>query len=129
MASQKELRINIDSHSLKGQTHLVAKAFVIRNRKYRRLDFNGKYEWLIENREIFLEQDIQWVKHRLGLLKSQKRYFEALELLQKVAPHRLGEDYYSEEYSEIQSVILKIKIGSVSQQLREFIHKELLIDV
>ena len=129
MKSQKEFRIDIDSHSFEGQTHLVAKAFAIRNREYRFLDFNEKYEWLIENREIFLEQDLQWVKHRLGKLKSQKSYFEALELLRKVAPHRLGEDYYSEEYAEIQSEILKIKIGSVSQQLREFIHKELLIDV
>ena len=131
MKSQKEFRIDIDSHSLEGQTYLIAKAFAIRNREYRLLDFNGKNEWLIENREIFLEQDIQWVKHRLGILKSQKRYFEALELLQKVAPHRLrlGKDYYMEEYSEIQGAIFKIKIESVSQQLREYIQKELQIDV
>ena len=131
MKSQKEFRIDIDSHSLEGQTLLIAKAFAIRNREYRLLDFNGKYEWPIENREIFLEQDIQRVKHRLGMLKSRKHYFEALELLQKVATHRhrFDEHYYVEEYSEIQSAILKIKIGSVSQQLREFIQKELLIDV
>lgn len=129
MESQKEFRIDIDSHSFEGQTHLVAKAFVIRNREHWLLDFNGKNEWLIENREIFLEQDIQWVKHRLGMLKSRKCYFDALELLQKVAPHKLGKDYYSEEYSEIQGAILKIKIGSVSQQLRELIQKEFLIDV
>ena len=131
MESQKEFRIDIDSHSFEGQTHLVAKAFVIRNREHRLLDFNGKNEWLIENREIFLEQDIQWVKHQLGRLKRQKRYFDSLELLQKVASHRhrLGEDYYSEEYSKIQGAILKIKIGSVSLQLKEFVQKELRIDV
>ena len=131
MKSQKEFRIDIESHSLEGQTHLIAKAFAIRNREYRLLDFNGKNEWPIENREIFLEQDIQRVKHRLGMLKSRKHYFEALELLQKVATyrHRFDEHYYVEEYSEIQSAILKIKIGSVSQQLREYIQKELQIDV
>ena len=129
MKSQKEFRIDIDSHSFEGQTHLVAKAFAIRNREHRLLDFNGKDEWLIENREIFLEQDIQWVKHRLEMLKSRERYFEALELLQKVAPHRFDKDYYMEEYSEIQGAILKIKIRSVSQQLRKFTQKELLIDV
>ena len=129
MKLQKEFRIDIDSHSFKGQTHLIAKAFAIRNGEYRLLDFNRKHEWLIENREIFLDQDIQWVKHRLGMLKSRKRYFEALELLRKVAPHRFGEDYYSEEYSEIQGAILKIKIESVSLDLRKYIKKELKIDV
>ncbi len=129
MKSQKEFRIDIDSHSLEGQTHLIAKAFAIRNREYRLLGFNRKHEWVIENREILLDQDIQWVKHRLRMLKSQKRYFQALELLRKVAPHRFGEDYYSEEYSEIQGAILKMKIESVSQQLRKYIKKELKIDV